>query len=272
MPHLVIGPLTVLVPLALGVAASPLGLSGAWVLVLARASGLAWLAPGWETPALGGRLRLALCLLLTAALVPAIGPTLSAPAGIAALAQACLAELVIGAALGFTAALVVACARQAGEIVGAQAGLSPAALVNADAGAELSPFGHLYGLVALATFVALDGPLALVGALVESYRVVPAGGLPMTADTAAWAFGQVGQALGLAVQIAAPVALALVLAGIALGLLARVTPTLPFQVLALPMRTVAGLLLVFLGAATLVTALASAWTQVHWLGTMPALE
>src|SRR5205823_4880255 len=80
------------------------------------------------------------------------------------------------AALGLSAALVVAGARQAGELVGAQAGFAPAALFDPEAGDEMTALGHLYGLVALGVFLALDGPLALVRALVESYRVIPPGG------------------------------------------------------------------------------------------------
>jgi flagellar biosynthesis protein FliR len=260
------------VPITAGVAGWLIGTEGAWALVLARALGLACLGPGLSTSALSWRLRLALSVLLTAVLIPAVGPTIAVPRGMAALAQAFLAELLVGAALGWTAALVVAGARQAGEIVGAQAGLSPAALLDPAVGDELTPFGHLYGLVALGTFLILDGPLALVGALVESYRVVPAGKLPMTVETATWAFGQVGEALGLALRIAAPLAAALLMAGVALGLLARAVPMLPFLTLAMPVRAVVGLTLLLLGLATLVGTLTSAWTELPWLRLMSALE
>ena len=83
----------------------------------------------------------------------------------------------MGGLLGWSAALIVAAARQAGDLVAAQAGLSAAALFDPETGDELTALGHLYGLIALAVFLALDGPLVLVGALIESYRAVPAGGL-----------------------------------------------------------------------------------------------
>src|SRR5262245_4353539 len=104
------------------VAAWVLGQGGAWALALARVSGLAATAPAWGTPGLGWRVRLGLVVLLTAALIPAIGPTLAVPAGAADLGRACLAEALIGSALGWAAALIMAGARQAGEVVGMQAG------------------------------------------------------------------------------------------------------------------------------------------------------
>ena len=85
--------------------------------------------------------------------------------------------------------------RMAGELVAAQAGLATAALFDPESGAEITALGRLYGWVALAVFLALDGPLVLVGALVESYQAVPAGRLLISPDTATLAFAQVGRAL-----------------------------------------------------------------------------
>lgn len=236
----------------------------AGVLVAARVLGLVWTAPALALPALGWRFRLALGVSLAAILVPAVGREIVVPAGWEAVGQACLVELAVGAALGYSAALVVAGARQAGELVGSQAGLSPAALFDPDAGDDLTPLGHLYGLLALAVFLSLDGPIVLVKALVESYRVVPAGGARLSAETATLVFGRVGQALALALRAAAPPALALALAGLALGLLGRAAPSLQLVTLSLPIRWALGLLLVGLGLLGAIATLATAWNA--WPG------
>ncbi len=216
-------------------------------------------APALSAPGLDLRIRLILAAALASILAPALGPGLVAPMRWDALAQACLAEVVVGAALGWSAALVVAGARQAGEIVGAQAGLSPAALFDPDAGDDLTPLGHLYGLVALATFLALDGPLALVRGLAESYDVLPAGGPALSAETVRLAFGRVGSALELSLRAAAPVAVALALAGTALGLLGRAAPSLPLVALSLPVRAALGVALALAGLITLAATLNAAW-------------
>jgi flagellar biosynthesis protein FliR len=137
--------------------------------------------------------------------------------------------------------------------------LSPAALLDPEAAEELTPLGHLYGLVALAVFLALDGPLALVDGLIESYRVLPVGGLTLSDETARQAFGRLGAALELVLQAAAPTALALALAGVALGLLGRAAPSLPLVAISLPIRFAFGLALVVLGLAVLAATLAAAW-------------
>ena len=162
--------------------------------------------------------------------------------------------------------LIVAGARQAGEVVSAQAGLSAASLFDPDAGSELTSLGQLYGLIALMTFVALDGPLRLVGALVESYRVIPPGGLILSEETANLVFEQLGRALALALRAAAPAALALAVAGLAMGLLAKAAPSFQFLSLALPARAAIGLVVVFLGLAALAATLSGAWLGLDVLG------
>ncbi len=144
-----------------------------------------------------------------------------------------------------------------------QAGLlASAQLFDPESGDGLTPLGHLYGLVALGVFLALDGPTQLVLALAESYRVVPPGGSSPSPEVATWAFGQVGRSLALTLRAAAPPAFALTMSGLALGLLGRaaaLAATGPRSLLTLPVRTLLGLALAALGLITLVAMLNVAW-------------
>ena len=84
------------------------------------------------------------------------------------------------------------------------------------------PPATLAGLVALATFAALDGPFRLLLALADSYDLARLRPSPRPmALLVASTFGAVGRAFGLALQLAAPAALALIVAQFAAGLLAR---------------------------------------------------
>jgi flagellar biosynthetic protein FliR len=230
-----------------------------WALVLARVAGLCWTAPVLATPGLGVRSRVVLAGILTTLIAPVVAFEITPPADTWAFGRSCGVELAIGAGLGWAGALVIAGARQAGEVVGAQAGLSPAALFDPEAGDGLTPLGHLYGLMALGVFLGLDGPTQLVVALAESYRVVPAGESGVSVELTAWAFGQVARALALALRASAPVALALTLAGLALGLLGRAAPSLQLVSLSLPARTLIGLALAALGLVALAATLGAAW-------------
>ena len=240
--------------------------AGLAALAFSRALGLAVTAPAFATSGLDPRYRVLLAAMIAFLLWPVIeasganDPIRSGPA----LGLACCVEAIVGGALGWSAALIVAGARQAGEIVASQTSFSAAALLDPEAGDELTALGHLYALVALGVFLALDGPVALVRSLAESYRVIPAGGGSLSVETAEAAFKQVGLALELAIKGAAPVAVAMTLAGVALGLLGRAAPSLQLLAAAMPVRALVGLILVFLGLVAFGTTLTAAWTS--WAG------
>jgi flagellar biosynthesis protein FliR len=235
--------------------------AGTWALVFARVLGLCLTAPSLAVPGLDWRFRLGLATVLGGVLSPIVAAQaqVEPPPAWPGVVGAGLAELLTGALLGWSVGLIVAGAQLAGELVAAQAGLSIATLIDPESGEELTPLGRLYGWLALAAFLAMDGPLALVRALAESYQAIPFGRLVISDQTAALAFGQVGRALELALRAAAPAALALVMAGIVLGWLSRTAPALPFLALALPIRAGLGIVLVVLSLATLILTFAGAW-------------
>jgi len=162
--------------------------------------------------------------------------------------------------LGWAGSLVIAGARQAGEVVGAQAGLSPAALFDPEAGDGLTAMGHLYGLVALGVFLALDGPTQLVLALAESYRVVRRSGrfralqprLPRGVRASGSSTRAGPASLGAASPRVDP-------GGPGPRLLGRAAPSLQLVSLSLPARTLIGLAVAALGIVTLAGTLAAAW-------------
>ncbi len=236
--------------------ASPFG------LVLARVLGLCLTAPGLAVPGLGWRFRLVLAAMLGAVLFPVVGVQSVAPLVLPTYAWAGLAEVLTGGLLGWTAGLIVAGARTAGELVAAQSGLSTATLFDPESGDELTPLGHLYGWIATAAFLVMDGPLALVRALADSYKVIPMGRLVLSQRSATDAFDQIGDTLELALRAAAPPAMALVMAGIVLGWLSRTAPSLPFLALSLSLRAAIGIVLVVLGLATLLTTLSGTWSRL----------
>lgn len=236
--------------------------AAALALVLARVGGLTITAPAWGAPGLGWRLRVGLTLLVTLAILPAVEPSLSRPSRLGLpLAVGVGGEAAVGLAMGLAFALVLAAARQAGDLLGSQAGLAAAAVYDPDAGEGLTPLGHLYGLIALGVFVALDGPLRLVSTLIESYGGFPAGETGLTAESVGRLFAQVGWTLGLALRAAAPAGVALMAAGIALGLLARLGGALQMASLTWPLRAIVGTLLVLLTLGATIELFDGAWTR-----------
>jgi flagellar biosynthetic protein FliR len=215
----------------------------AWLLASTRALGLLVVATPFTVPGVTWRVRILLALVLGTVTAPA-ARGLAIPAGDSwEILLAGLGELWAGATLGLATGLVISAARQAGDWIATQAGLTPDAWLGQEHG-EVTPLGSLYAWIALLTFVALDGPLVWVRGLIGSY----AGGTPAFGPGALQAIaGRIGESLALAIRLAAPAGLALIASGLALGLLGRSAPSVSALALTMPVRFIVGGALVVAG-------------------------
>ncbi len=238
----------------------------AWLLVMVRVLGLCLTAPGLAAPGLSWRFRLGAAAMLTMVLAPPLTGRMPVSIDVVSSAWMGLGEGLAGAMLGLSAGLILAGARAAGEMVASQAGLSTATFFDPEAGEEATAIGRLYGGMALVGFLAMGGPVAMVRSLAASYEVIPPGGLPISESMAADLFGRVGQTLELSLRLAAPTAMALILAGIAMAWLGRAAPSVPMLILALPIRIVAGLVLILIGLSMLTMLLGPAWSRLLGMG------
>ena len=260
---------------------------GVFAIVLMRVLGLVFTAPQWGLAGVTARTRAILAIAIASAIAPGIAASKFAPvlpAEATAWIGLILVELSLGAAMGLSAALVVAGARQAGELVAQHAGLAPASLFDIEparalgpidleegATAGLTPLGHLHGMIALAVFLSLDGPLLMVRGLIQSFTSAPPGlGLyashpsaPATQNAELFTrelFARVTTTLAQALRAAAPAGVALMLAGLALAWIARSGAGRPMSGLDWPVRVALGLVVASLSIATLATTLATFWT------------
>lgn len=238
-----------------------------WALIAARSAGVCLTAPVLAAPGFAWRFRIVLAVALAAWMAPLVVPLVAPPsAGVGGAAVWLFVnELLIGGLIGWSASLVVAGARQAGDIVAAQAGLSVSTLFDPETGGEITALGHLYGLIALAVFLAMDGPLMILDALIQSFQAMPAGRLMFDQGAATLIFGRIAEALSLAVRAAAPPAVGLIVAGVAIGWLGRLAPSAPLVALSLPVRAVLGVLLALASLGALLLRLGEAWSGwIFW--------
>ena len=217
------------------------------VLVAARVGGALMLLPGVGEPEVPPTVRLCLLLVLVALLMPPLSPGLPAvPEAVPELVRLVATESLVGVFLGFLARVAVLAMAQAGQMAALMVGLSSPLQTDAVFGGQATATGRLFGLLA-AVLVLNTGLYALpLGALAESYSVLPPGeGLPLDKGAEA-VVGAVAASLGLALRLAAPLVLGAVLGQVALGLVARLAPNLQIYAVAGAGQILAGLLLLAL--------------------------
>jgi len=216
----------------------------AFVLALARVAGLFLIAPVLASRAMPLRVRAALVFFLTVAMLPLLART-AAPAaamtGPLALLGSMLLETSLGFAIGLVAQLVFGAVQMAGQLVGIQMGIGLANLIDPHTQEHITSLAQWQNLIALLVYLAVDGHHVLIRAVAESFAVVPLGrGFPAPAGFEVL-FALAGGVFVVALRIAAPVMVLLLLVNGAMGVLARMIPQLNVFIVGFPLNVAAGL-------------------------------
>ncbi len=208
-------------------------------------------------PIFGGRLvpmrvRLVLAVLITWVLVPVIpaAPAVDplSPAGVLVTAQ----QLLIGLILGFMLQLVFSALMIAGHTVAMGMGLGFASMVDPQNGVQVPVVGQYYVTFASLLFLALNGHLALIGVLADSFHSLPVAVDGVSRQTlwevAVWGSRMFAGGL----LIAIPAVTALLLTNIAFGVITRAAPQLNIFGVGFPLTLTLGFVIMMFTLPALV--------------------
>ena len=218
------------------------GVPLAWMLALARVSGVLISAPFLGSLSVPPRVKIGLGILLAVLLVPLVRVPVSAMTASAA-AAVLAGEFAAGFLLGFTLQLFFDSAQLAGQICGVQMGYSLASLLNPDSQADSAVLSALYQLVVLVIFIQLGVPHWLLRGLARSFEYLPPGRLSLTWPSASALLAFASGMWMAGVQIAAPILVASLFADVALGFLGKALPQFPVLFLGISLKNLLGLAL-----------------------------
>jgi flagellar biosynthetic protein FliR len=214
-------------------------------LALARVGGLLALAPVIGSRLAPLRVRAALALFLALAMLPLLplehGVALAGARGAFGLGAALAREAAIGLAIGLGAQLVLGGVQMAGQLAGIQMGLGLSNLVDPQSGEQLTSLAQWTNLLALLVFLAVDGDHVLIRAVAESFTLVPVGGGLPAAAGLGLVLTLAGGLFVVALKVAAPVLVLVLLVNAAMGVLAKVIPQLNVFIVGFPLNVATGL-------------------------------
>jgi flagellar biosynthetic protein FliR len=203
-------------------------------------------APLWSMAGVPKSVRGALVLLYTLAVLPAVTET-RLPPDFPGFLGPLATELMLGLAIGLTAAVFMAGVALAGEVASMQMGLNLGPALAGMPEMPVGGIGELKSMLALVCYVTLGGHLVLLQGVARSLEVIPPGGAIDVVQGGRAATALAGTVFTTGVRVAAPIMVALLLANLGLAILARAVPQLNSMAVAFPITIGLGLLL--LGAA-----------------------
>lgn len=212
------------------------------------------MAPVYGASYVPRRLR----LVLAGAVTLTVAPLLPAVPEVALLSVdgviTTVQQLLIGAALGFALQLLFDALMLGGQLLANGMGLGFAFNLDPLRGVTTPALGQLYVVLGTLVFLALDGHLALLNTVVDSFRGLPVGTSGF--DAVRWrALADWGGILFIGgLRVALPGMAALLVINLAFGVMSRAAPSLNLFAVGLPVTLIFGLAIVTFGMPTIGTA------------------
>ncbi|MDP8943220.1 MAG: flagellar biosynthetic protein FliR [Actinomycetota bacterium] len=219
-----------------------------FMLVLGRVAPLFLLAPLFSARMFPARARGIAAVALAVGLAPLVLREGRVPLDALGLGGLMVKEILVGLAFAFAVGAVISAVAVAGSFLDTLIGFSYGALVDPLTGNQNAVLSQMYALLGMMVFIGIGGDALVVQGLARTYELVPLVALPALGALTAGVRDAFVGIFTSALQLAAPVILALVLTDAAFGVAARVVPQLNVFAVGFPAKIVVGLALI---AATL---------------------
>ena len=220
----------------------PLNISQIMVmpLVAARLIGMLLTAPVLSHEAFPVRLRLLAAIVIALPVAAQMTPV-ATPAAAGAFIASMVLELLIGLAVGYAVGLVFAGLEMAAGYVGQQLGVGLIEALNPTMDESPGTVGRLMSLLAIVIFFGIGGHRLLIGGLLETFYAAPVASIASAQSLLEVVAGLLAGSMALALKVASPVLVAMLLATAALAIVQRNMISFNILSVGFPVYTMLGL-------------------------------
>jgi len=215
-----------------------------FLLVLGRIGPLFALAPLFSSKSIPARAKGVLAVALTVGIAPIALAGHDVPLQVGQFVELMLKEILVGLAYAFALAALFAAVSTAGSFLDTLIGFSYGALVDPVTGNQSAVITQAYTLVAVMVLIAIGGDQLIIKGLARTYDLVPLLAMPSLTAIVAGAQAAFVQVFLSALELAAPVVLAIVITDAAFGIVSRVVPQLNVFAVGFPAKVTVGILII----------------------------
>ena len=218
-----------------------------FVLVFFRTAGLMLAAPLFGSSKIPRRVKAMLALVLAAGLVDGVAVPPAMPDDVLTLAVGIGGELVFGLVMGLGLSLAFIAISWAGEIMGQQMGFNLAESFDPAMGSGGSLVGDMYFMLTLVIFMFMQGHQAMIRGLADSFKTLPLLQAGMSNGLFDVFVGLITSATVLAIKVAAPMLVTMLVVDVALGFLGKTVPQINVMNAGLTLRSGLGIAVLIVG-------------------------
>jgi flagellar biosynthetic protein FliR len=214
-----------------------------FVLVFFRLAGMMLFAPLFGSAKVPRRVKVLVALVLAFMMAGWIDPRkVELPDSIWALTVGIGGEIIFGLAMGTIVSFVFIAAQWAGEIIGQQMGLNISEVLDPQFGAAGSLVGDMYFMLTMVVFLSpmVAGHRALIMGVKNSFDAVPLLSAGMNRSLLDTIIGIMQSSAQLAIQLAAPMLMTMLIVDLALGCIGKAMPQMNVMAMGLSIRSLLG--------------------------------
>ena len=198
-----------------------------FTLVLTRVSGIVIMSPVFGGSDIPMQVRALLAFALAVLIMPSQWTVeVGDPRTVSAYAVLLAAELGIGLSLGLGINIFFTGVSLAGELIGNLGGLHAAQIFDPTTGDQVPLLSPMLHYLAVVVFAAIGGLRILMAALLDTFQTLPIGECNMHTTIAYSLITILSTSFGLALRMAAPVMVAVLISMLVMGLLSKTLPQL----------------------------------------------
>ena len=209
------------------------------VLILIRITAFIVVSPGFSFKGLPNTLKVALSVSLSM-MVYTLIPDLPTTDSLFVLFIWAIKETLFGLGLGYVTSLIFTTMEIAGQLVDFQVGFSMASIYDASMGMQASYFGKIYYWITISVFFLLNMHHIMLETLIKSFEYIPLATIDIGAFKAEGIVVMFSNIFELALNLAAPIIIVVLITDIVLGVISRTVPQINVLMLGMPLKTMVG--------------------------------
>jgi flagellar biosynthesis protein FliR len=217
---------------------------GAFILVLARVTPLFIVAPLFSSAMIPPRVRGIIAVGISIGLTPVALHGQHVPNDAVTLAGLVIEGLLVGLGFALSLAILIAAVESAGSIIDVVSGFSYGSLINPSTGEQSAVISRFYSLVGTLIFLVIGGDAWTLRGLARTFELIPLTSGPQLGSLVGGVERVFGTIFTSALEIAAPVLVALLITDVAFGVVSRVVPQLNIFAVGFPTKVAVALLVV----------------------------
>lgn len=217
-----------------------------YFFVVLRMGGIFFTAPVFSSAAVNTAVRMILTMIVSLILMPIVTPVDVSDPNVLWLVLTSFKELLIGITIGAMTSLLFSSLQLGGYLVDYQMGFSMVSVMDPASNASISFTSQVYNIIATLIFLAINGHHIFLRAVSQSFNYLPLADFDFNAEGLMFVLNTFIKVFIIAIQITAPVFIALMVTNAMMGVMARLVPQMNIMIVGFPLKIGVGMIMLIL--------------------------